>query len=159
MLSFVGQKEAELADHHSNGGVGTNDFVKDVCSCNKSLMCIVSKMLRKLERASVCNRENRKFPQYGLGIPRISKVMHIIERVLVSISTEVGLRGLRRKKLYRPQCRRTVYRRKLRPSIKPTCLYSKEFKSKWVLLRNPTAAFSVLEFPRGRGTWEASAYR
>lgn len=70
MLSFVGQKEAELADHHSNGGVGTNDFVKDVCSCNRSLMCIVSKMLRELERASVFNRENGKFPQCGLAGPK-----------------------------------------------------------------------------------------
>lgn len=40
-----------------NGGVGPNVFVRDICSCDTSLMCIVSKMLRELERASVCNTE------------------------------------------------------------------------------------------------------
>lgn len=40
-----------------NGGVGPNVFVRDICSCDTSLTCIVSKMLRELERASVCNTE------------------------------------------------------------------------------------------------------
>lgn len=106
-MSFVGQKEAEIADHRSNGGGGTNDFVKDVCSCNRSL--IVSKMLRELERASVCNTERTENSHsVDWQAPRISKVMHIIERVLASILTEVDLRGRRRKKSCRSQCRRTV---------------------------------------------------
>lgn len=85
-MSFVGQKEAELAVHRSNGGVGTNDFVKDVCSCNRSLMYIVFKILRELERASVCNTERTENSHsVDWQTPRISKVMHIIERVLASI--------------------------------------------------------------------------